>query len=335
MRGQNLATDKQNLFLQWLLFIACIPQAGSLLLKVYGVLSLQAAFQLLAIPGLLIIVGIYAWSHKTSNDTLRESLQLGFMAGLAGTIAYDLARVPFYILGQRIFAPISAYGVWLLDANSSNQYTELAGWGYHFLNGISFGVMYTLFMRGKPVYLAICWACLLETIAFLSPFGRIFGFTTNMYALGIAYFGHFVYGIPLGQMVLKDHATLTWMKSIPKGFYQFGAVLILAYCAGQLLLPGEGISSTAPGAFSITGNKLSPSWVRITDNKNAIVVNKNNETRVVTVKQLKKEFSINAGEEKTIVIENTGIYQLFVNQAGRTQSSFLIIDPVEKPAREK
>lgn len=326
-----VATQHSKL-LRLVIFAACIPQAGSLLLKVYGLCSLQAAFLALAVPGILIITAVYLWAKKQPDQFLRNTIELGFLGGLAGTIAYDLARIPFLLMGLRIFAPISAYGVWLLDSNFSNRFSDLAGWGYHFLNGISFGVMYSLFMRSRPAFWAIIWGCGLETIAFLSPFGRIFGFNTNANALAIAYFGHIVYGIPLGLLLMKDQSALRWLKSVPTGLYYFAVVLVGAYAVGQTTLPEKVAAdkSVEQGKFYIKDNKLYPDWIRITHQQIPSIVNKTGQQKTIVVKQLNSEILIPSETQQNLDIKATGIYQVFVKTPERTQSSFLMIEPVEK-----
>lgn len=337
MSKPESARDSRTRILSLLIFAACIPQAGSLLLKVFGVCSLQAGFLLLALPGSLLVAIIYLWARKNGHEFLGHSLELGFAGGLAGTVAYDLARIPFVMFGQRIFAPISAYGIWLLDASFSTRFTEIAGWGYHFLNGISFGIMYGLFMRGRPAYLAILWGCGLETIAFLSPFGRIFGITNNPSALAIAYFGHVMYGIPLGLMIKKDQSVLAWLKSIPAALYYFALALVGACVIGQIMLPEQvtADNTTKAGTFTVQGERLSPDWQRVTVHESPTIVNNSGQTQVVVIKKLGKEIQLTNGESKNISVPTTGIYQLFVKTSGRTVSSFLIVEPVESEVENR
>lgn len=318
-------------FLPVLLFIACVPQAGSLLLKMYGVCGLQEAFLFTSLPALLCILVVYVRARRTSDERLTDSIHLGVFGGLLATFAYDLCRIPFVILGQRIFAPITAYGVWLLGAESSSRFTDLAGWSYHFLNGISFGIMYALFMRRRSFFWAILWACLLETIAFLSPFGRIFGFTSNPFALGIAYFGHVVYGIPLGIVVMKDAACISWLKTVPRGMYVFGYVAIFAIMLGQILNPQLAASdkATLSQRFVINGDVMTPDWQRVPRDSEVTVFNDSADAKVIVIKKLSKEITAAPGESVVIPIAEPGIYQIFVQTSGRTRSSFLMIEPVE------
>ena len=149
----------------------------------------------------LVLVVFFLTRGREGFDSISESIRVGFVAGLLGTLAYDLVRVPFVILGQRVYVPIQIYGVWIADADMSSRFTDVLGWAYHFSNGISFGIMYALFMRGRHWVWGILWGVVLETLAILSPFGVIFSVRTSPSALGIAYLGHFAYGFLLGWLV--------------------------------------------------------------------------------------------------------------------------------------
>lgn len=316
-----------------LLTIACIPQAGSLLLKVYGVCSLQQAFLFLALPAIILVVLMYVWARKNGRQETADSIKLGLFAGLVATIFYDLARIPFLIFGQRVFAPISAYGVWLFDANYSTRFTELAGWAYHFVNGLSFGIIYSLFMRKQAILWAVLWACGLETIAFLSPFGRIFGFSSNPAALGIAYFGHFMYGLPLGHIVRKDDAMLSWLKTIPSGFQIFALLALFCFVIGQTIRPDlvTADSGAQSAQFRIVGDNLEPDWIRVDHGQSVRIVNTNPlHAKTIDVKKTGEQIEIPKSGEREFKQPGTGIFQLFVQKQGRTHSSFLMIEPVEQ-----
>ncbi len=319
-----------NLLLAFLIFLSCIPQAGSLLLKVYGLMPLQSSFLFIALPGLLLIISLYIWSKSKGNSYISHALELGFAGGLAGTIAYDLGRLPFLLMGLRVFAPIDSYGVWLLNTHCSSNISDLAGWLYHFNNGISFGIMYALFMQGRSVFWAVLWACGLETIAFLSPFGRIYGFTGNYTALGIAYFGHILYGIPLGMMTRNAASTLKWMKSIPKGFYVFGFLVAVASILGPFTTDEFALSKKQDRAFQIEGERIQPEWLRIRTGQVALIKNKDKKNNTVLLKKLDLELEVPANETRKIEISSPGIYQIFVKTPERSHSSFLMIEPVEK-----
>jgi hypothetical protein len=288
------------------------------------------------IPCAVFLIGVWIWSGRNGREYLHRALVIGFWGGLLGTLAYDAVRIPFLVLlGQRVFAPISVYGVWALDADISSRLTEVLGWGYHFSNGITFGVMYALFMRRRHWLWAILWAFLLETIAILSPFSQIFNLTGNYSAIGIAYLGHIAYGLPLGWLVYKWDETWDWRKRKPVLLRWAGpgmAFLMMAFVVFSPLGRPTWIareSRAEVDTLIVEGERLNPDWVRI--ERGGMVLVRNGESRDVVVvdKSRGANLPLSAGAEDSMLFTDTGIYQIFVETEGQTRSSFVIVEPVE------
>ncbi|MFZ0545784.1 MAG: hypothetical protein WAM60_10130 [Candidatus Promineifilaceae bacterium] len=285
---------------------------------------------------MVFLLIVWRWSAINGRHYLHQALVVGFWGGLIGTLGYDLIRVPFLVLlGQRVFAPISVYGVWLADAAISSRLTEVLGWGYHFSNGITFGIMYALFMRRRHWLWAIPWAFLLETIALVSPFSTIFNLTGNYSAIGIAYLGHVAYGLPLGWLVYKWDETLAWKKREP-AVLRWGvpviAFSIMTFVVFSPFIRPNWIARenrAVADTLLVEGIRLNPDWVRI-DRGQSVTI-RNDEADAVTVddKSAGTTIPLEAGTEETISFPQTGIYQLFVETDGRTRSSFVIVEPVE------
>lgn len=326
----------EDFWLRVACFLACIPSGGALLAKVFGIASLQSVTVFLFVPCAVFLIGVWAWSGRNGQDYLQQALTIGFWGGLLGTLAYDAIRIPFLVLlGQRVFAPISVYGIWALDAGISSRLTEVVGWGYHFSNGITFGIMYALFMRGRYWLWAILWAFLLETIAILSPFSQIFNLTGNYSAIGIAYLGHVAYGLPLGWLVYKWDETLNWRNREPVFLRWAGpglAFLIMAFVVLSPLGRPSWIareSRAVAGTLLVEGERLNPDWVRIDRGESVTVRNNENRDVVVVNKSRGTSLPLSAGVQEMMSFPNTGIYQIFVETEGQTRSSFVIVEPVE------
>lgn len=318
--------------LRLLCFLACVTSIGALLAKVYGIASMQTGALVVALPCTISMVGVWAWARKLDGRVLADALRIGFVGGLVATIAYDVARLPFHLIGQRVFAPISAYGVWLLDADSSSRFSEVVGWCYHFWNGASFGIMYALYMKGRHWGWAIVWACFLETVALLSPFGRVFSLSGNYYAIGIAYLGHVAYGIPLGKLVQYWERTQAHLTAQP-GWCKWVIVMVVLLAAVGPMIAPENASQDArvvKGVFRIEGRRLNPDWLRILRGQEIAVRNPEAVGARVRVKQSNVELEVAASEKKSLVFSSAGIYQVFVESQSRSRSSFVIVEPVEE-----
>src|SRR5512132_1905850 len=119
------ADDRQaSVWLRVGCFLLCATSVGALLAKVYGVAPMHLAALVAALPATVALALIWVAASRAKRTDLADALAIGLVAGLAATLGYDIARVPFHLAGQRIFAPIAAFGVWVLDADRSSRFTE-------------------------------------------------------------------------------------------------------------------------------------------------------------------------------------------------------------------
>lgn len=330
----NPPTGQSHAALSWrgLCFLLCIPSGGALLAKVYGLLELNSGALFIALPCCAALIGIWRWAKQTGRKSLAEALAIGFLGGLLGTLAYDVVRIPPLLSGQRIFAPISAYGVWIADASNSSRFTEVIGWAYHFSNGLTFGVMYTLWLRKRHWAWAILWGLVLETIALVSPFGRIFYLVGNYQAIAIAYFGHVAYGLPLGWLAYRWDETNAWLRQLPRR--RIGQLLLLtgAVIAWMIFWPShrQRDARVTAGEFRAEGITLNPDWLRIRHGSSIQVFNPEAHDITVIVRQANARHHIASQVREMISFPQPGIYQLFVETSRQTRSSFVIVEPVEK-----
>ncbi|MEW6129717.1 MAG: hypothetical protein AB1757_21945 [Acidobacteriota bacterium] len=302
-----------------------------MLAKVYGIASMKTVTLYLMLPGMVVLLTFWIWAIKSGQSQLSRDLIIGFLGGLAGTIAYDLARVPFTFSGQRIFAPISAYGIWLLDSATSSRLTELVGWSYHFSNGITFGIMYALLSPGRHFVYAIIWAGLLETIAILSPFATIFHLSGNYQAIAIAYLGHLAYGLPLGLMIQKPEKT--WNFTNQYRYVLLASLSMATAMAALWLLTAPSMrerdARVQPQTFRVEGKALNPDWLRIENHEQIKIDNSQSDAISVRVKQTNQTMQVESEQVVPMRFEKTGIYQIFIETDAMTRSSFIIVEPVE------
>lgn len=318
--------------LQIFCFIACIPSLGALLAKLYGIASMQTITLGVALPGCIGLFFIWLWAHKSNHKELATTLAIGFASGMLATIAYDLIRVPFHLAGLRIFVPISTFGIWVADSNSSSRFTEVIGWVYHYSNGVTIAIMYVLFMRNRHWAWAILWACSLETLAIFCPFGRIFSLSGNYPAIGIAYLGHIAYGLPLGWLVYKWDITQNYLARISpliKGLFILIAIVAMI---GPLLAPEavEKDSRAIDKTFRVEGLHLNPDFLRINQNGQIQVLNSEASQVSVILKDNMDPKTIEAGKSEVFSFPKPGIYQIYVKTQQRSRSSFIIVEPVER-----
>jgi hypothetical protein len=296
-------------------FLLAIPFSFALIVKVYGLADLRGFVLYVGLPCLALLIGT-AWLSRSRVPELQSDLLVGAVGGLIGTVAYDLVRMPAVLAGYRLYGTISVFGLWLLDATRSSRYTEVAGWSYNYGNGICFGMMYALFMRGKYWGYGVLWAFALETIAVVTPFGRIFS-VRNAPVLLLAYGAHIAYGVPLGRAVQNWRDTRTALSEI---------------LLHPLISPAAAAADrrATDGRLRVDGESLAPGWLRITSAGQVRIENPQDRAVRVQLADLGQHLAIGPGASVTTPPLAPGIHQVFVETPGRTHSSFIVVEPVEE-----
>ncbi len=314
------------------LFLACLPSGSAVLTEVYGVASLHDVVWYLAVPGYLILAATWWLTRNSPEEWVREladAIAIGAVGGVLATVAYDVVRIPWVMSGIRVYVPNSTYGLWILNAEYSTRFTETLGWIYHFANGTAFGIMYALFMRGRHWFWAIVWACLLETIAIVSPYAIVYQLAGKPYIIAIAYVGHVAYGIPLGLMVQHWGASAAWLRNLPPIGRIALIVVLAASVIGSLTVPEQvGDKGRKVNGFIVEGGGLVPDWVRL--RKPGPIYLKNGcagPSTVVLNGTALPPFA--PCEEREVAIPDEGIARLHaVSPSFRSHSSFVLVDPV-------
>ena len=100
--------------------------------------------------GMLLRERLYPSLHELADRALR-----GAFWGLVGTLAYDVSRpiiVQAFGFPFSPFAAIPAYGSFMTGEPATHLSSIVAGWVYHFWNGISFGMLFAIVRpRGGPL----------------------------------------------------------------------------------------------------------------------------------------------------------------------------------------
>ncbi|WP_303317610.1 hypothetical protein Q4Q34_16980 [Flavivirga abyssicola] len=312
----------KNLHFKILILILCLPSGGILLLKAFGFTQMYASVYSLFIPSILLLFLITSITYKSHRE-LFHLVIIGAFGGLIGTFGYDLIRVPFILMGSRIFAPINMYGVWITDASSGSHFSDTIGWLYHFSNGITFGIMYALFMKNKSFWWAIAYALLLETIFVISPFGELFGLRSKPLSLVAAYLGHVAYGYPLGKMVQNYTKTIESLKFFKKGLMlSAGAISLIV-----IMMLFQFHSETKETEVIFTSQGLKPHIIRV--NHGESIKLKSQMNSVITVLINGEALSLQPKQEILKKIDQPGIFQVKIKEHQAINSIFILNEPVE------
>ena len=293
-------------------------------------------FAAVGAPAILTIFVVGIWVGRTRRyPRVRTALIVGVAGGLLGTVGYDLFRIPFVILGLRLFAPIESYGVLLLGADSSSPWTHLAGWAYHFSNGLGFGIFYACVALGRKWWWGLAWAMVLETATIVTPFASTYAIRGKWGLIAIAYAAHVAYGVPLGKVVEAGDRFSAGLLSIsprPIRWILGGLAVALLLWHRPWSTPSEfrNGSSVAPGASAVVvDSKFSPDWLRIAPGGCATIRNDDEEIYQIDIARGKP--SLRPGRVQKICFDTPGVHR--VRTSKRPYSGgFVIVDPALAPA---
>jgi hypothetical protein len=251
--------------------VLCATSVGALIADLYGVMAMSRFVLFITLPS-LVVVGAIALVDVPAWIDLQRRIALGAVAGLVGTVGYDVVRIPFALAGQRIFAPIDSYGLLIDGGPMSSGWTNLLGWGFHFSNGITFGIAYAILLAGRHWGFGVAYGMGLEAVAFLSPFTGVYGLTGKVWPIVIAFGAHVAYGLPLGLMVQRFDDTEAWLEDHLRAPVVMPlvalAIVLLAWhrpwSVSDDLETARSLSrESGLPATVVAGSRFDPEWLRV------------------------------------------------------------------------
>ncbi|HZM79590.1 MAG TPA: hypothetical protein VFC19_27985 [Candidatus Limnocylindrales bacterium] len=238
------------------LFFLAGGSIAALLADVFGVAPMHLVFWLASVPSMVALALLGSLSKVGGEWS--DRIRVGALGGLAGTLGYDLVRVPFAIAGQRVFAPIESYGILIADACASSPLTSTLGWMYHFSNGVTFGIAYAAIAARRHWAWGVLWGLLLESVALFSPFGVRYNIAGQAGPIAIAYGAHLAYGYPLGKIVQDFDAVRSRLARFTVAIVLTLSIIILL----GWLRPWDGPAAPGPVAV-VARDRFEPEWLRI------------------------------------------------------------------------
>jgi len=188
-----LAGTAPNLFV--------VAQAGYVKFSVLGKYGM--------IPAVVLLIGLFFFS-RSRFPLFAGGLARGALAGLIATLGLEVIREIGYHLGWMPGDMPKLMGVLLLDRflEGPSFLSNLAGWGYHFLNGASFGIILALLLGGGRWWAGPIYGFLIGIGFMMSPavtalgvgrFGLLFG---PGFAVTVT-LAHLAYGLILGLLLAR------------------------------------------------------------------------------------------------------------------------------------
>jgi hypothetical protein len=185
-----------------LLAVAMLSSGGALVSAL--VLKWSLAVTLPSLGCCAGTVSVLTWRRvgESQRRQLKRHLHVGLLAGLLGTLGYDLARYAVVWIVEWHVNPLKAvplFGQLLLGPRAPALATWCAGAAYHLLNGVAFAVAYVLILGGRGWLGGILWALGLEAAMLtLYPGWLDLRSTVLKEFTVMSVTGHVVYGALIG-----------------------------------------------------------------------------------------------------------------------------------------
>jgi len=187
-----------------LLVLGCTAAGiGAFLLDVAGIVAMPWTISFVSLPALVVVVAIGVWAQRVARQPFFNRLAVGVIAGFIATLAYDGVRLAIQEtapLDYDGFRSINIFGSLILSKPETALDARIAGWTYHFWNGVSFGVMYALVAGPARWYWGLAWGMALEMMM-IGIYPVAFAIQRSDPAfLAISMTGHAAYGAVLGLL---------------------------------------------------------------------------------------------------------------------------------------
>jgi hypothetical protein len=193
-----------------------------------------AWMMLFLIPGLVVHIGLFAWSAK-NDKALHGRLVTGLVAGIVGTIALDVIRLIGVKVG--VFGDMpSMFGAMMLTGKPVPQFmmemmsgklvpdfsmmgAMIVGYIYHYLNGIGMTTVFMVLFGGLRVSAGVWYALAVELGMMVSPpvmmMDGPFGLKNGPGILIVSLLAHIAWGIVIGVISSRQVEPKGFILSLP------------------------------------------------------------------------------------------------------------------------
>ena len=210
LRLETLAIDRAMLGLRAVAAICALTSLAALVAHVAGLLPMVYFLTFFGVPSFVLLLALAAFANRLDAAGFVTCLVVGVWGGIAGTIAYDFVR---FILQQTHifhydgFAAILIFGSWITGKPTTTWQAGIAGWVYHYWNGISFGIFYLLLAGKRRWWYGVGYGLVME-LCMLGLFPTFIRITNQIDFIVLSLIGHVGYGAALG--VIGERYGLSW-----------------------------------------------------------------------------------------------------------------------------
>ena len=170
-----------------------------------GYFTLPTLAMWVLIPSVVILIAVLAMAVAWDERRLVNRMIAGGLAGGIATIALEIVRSAGFYLGQMPGSLPQLMGVLLLDRFmlGPSVASNIAGWTYHYWNGVAFGVIFAVMFGRKPLWLALGYGLFMAIGFLVSP---------AVTAMGVGFMGRDLPGMPVTVVLAHlAYATVLWL----------------------------------------------------------------------------------------------------------------------------
>lgn len=205
MRRGAIADDRLGAWLRWSGAICAITSLGALVTHLAGLLPMVFFLTFFGVPSLLLLLIMAAYARWIDAPVFLNALLVGVAGGFVATLAYDGIRLLFRTSGlfnYDGFVAIYIFGGWITGQETTTVAAAVAGWAYHFWNGLSFGVFYVLTFGRRHWLYGAGYGVVME-LCMLGLFPFFVQVTDRVDFIVLSLIGHLVYGTVLGLIAQR------------------------------------------------------------------------------------------------------------------------------------
>lgn len=194
-----------------------LSSGAALLVYIVSGVSLPAALALVLTVAVAFSAAVWHGLAAPGRAEARRAVLVGVAAGAVATAAYDLSRWLIVEVAGFTFWPFdifTLFGQALLGAEYTGPWVTVAGVAYHVVNGVGFGIAYTLWIGRRGVLAGIGWAMALETLM-VTVYPGWLGLRALDEFLQVSILGHVAYGSVLGFTARRLLARADVAGSLP------------------------------------------------------------------------------------------------------------------------
>lgn len=204
-RPRRAVTERADLGLRWSAAICASISLVALVAHVFALLPMVYFLTFFGVPSVLLLFAMAAFARWIDARIFLNGLAVGLLGGLIATMVYDAAR---FVLNRTLFThynsftSIYIFGSWITGKETSTPQAAVAGWTYHYWNGLSIALFYTLTFGRRHWLYAVGYALIMEAFM-LGLFPFFLQVSDKLDFIALSMLGHLAYGVVLGLIAQK------------------------------------------------------------------------------------------------------------------------------------